>query len=173
MSEIMIDIEGLATGPDAMILTIAAQVFDPFSDTIPDDHFYARIDTETQDGRDINEDTLQWWTTQKEAGEEALHPDNRIPLKEALEKLSKIVWNKSHVWANGPTYDMCILEHAYKSYGMTIPWQFFKVRDCRTVYSLCGDLHSPKTEHHALEDCKRQIIMLQDAVKQLGITKIK
>jgi len=173
MSAIMIDIEGLATGPDAMILTIAAQVFDPFADTIPEEHFYARIDTESQEGRDINNETLQWWGTQKEAGKEALHPDNRIPLKDALEKLSKIVWNKSHVWANGPTYDMSILEHAYKSYGMTLPWQFFKVRDCRTVYSLCGNLNSPKAPHHALEDCKRQIIMLQDAIKQLKVTKIK
>ena len=87
----MIDIEGLATGPNAMILTIAAQVFDPFSDTIIDDQFYARIDTESQPDRDMNDDTIQWWTTQPEAAAEAFNPEDRMPLKEALEKLSKIV----------------------------------------------------------------------------------
>ena len=42
MADLMIDIETLATGPDAMVMTIAAQVFDPLSTGWPDRHFYAR-----------------------------------------------------------------------------------------------------------------------------------
>lgn len=170
---VMIDIEGLATGPDTMILTIAAQEFDPFADGVGERHFYARIDTESQPDRRIDENTLEWWTTQPYAQEEAFNPENRIALKDALEQLTKLVWQRGHVWANGPTYDMNILEHAYKSYGMPIPWQYYQVRDCRTVYSLCDDLVKPVTSHHALEDCKRQILMLQDAIRKLNVKEIR
>lgn len=169
----MIDIEGLSTEPNAIILTIAAQRFDPMSDGWFDNQFYARIDTESQPDRHIDDGTIEWWTTQPHAADEAFNPDNRIPLKDALEQLSKIVWNCKLVWANGPTYDMTILENAFKSYGMHIPWQYFSVRDCRTVYSLCDNLDRPETSHHALEDCRRQIKMLQSAVKQLGIKEIR
>lgn len=169
----MIDIEGLATGPDAVILTIAAQEFDPLGEGWYDKQFYARVDTESQPDRQIDDNTIEWWTTQKEAAAEAFNPEGRIILKEALEQLTKIVWQKKTVWANGPTYDMNILEHAYKSYNMHIPWQYFSVRDCRTVYSLCDDLKRPVTSHHALEDCRRQILMLQDAVRKLKVKEIR
>ena len=171
---IMIDIEGLATTPDATILTIAAQAFDPFSEGYENqDSFYARVTLESQEDRKITDDTIAWWATQKEASAEAFNEENRISLTAALEGLHKICWHADFVWANGPTYDMNILEHAYKSIGKVQPWQFYKVRDARTIYSLWPDCPKPPTSHHALEDCKRQIIMLQLTFKQLGITTIK
>ena len=45
----MIDIEGLGTGPDAAILTIAAQSFDPFGTGYYDRQYYARITLESQE----------------------------------------------------------------------------------------------------------------------------
>jgi hypothetical protein len=51
MSSLMIDIEGLATGPDATILTIAAQSFDPFGTGYYDRCYYARITLESQENR--------------------------------------------------------------------------------------------------------------------------
>ena len=68
---------------------------------------------------------------------------------------------------------MNIIEHAYKSFGKPIPWQFYKVRDARTVYSLYPELLKPPTSHHALEDCKRQIDMLQLTLKHLNIKELK
>jgi hypothetical protein len=59
---------------------------------------------------------------------------------------------------------MNILEHAYKSYNKPIPWQFYAVRDSRTVFSLWPDLQKPATSHHALEDCRRQIKLLQETL---------
>jgi exodeoxyribonuclease VIII len=66
-SHLMIDIEGLGTGPDAAILTIAAQSFDPFGTGHYDRHYYARITLESQENRRIQDDTLAWWATQPEA----------------------------------------------------------------------------------------------------------
>jgi hypothetical protein len=169
----MIDLETLATTPDAVILTIGAQSFDPFTeDKFYDDHFYARIDTECQDERAIDDGTVEWWGKQgPEAQAEAFGEENRWDLKEALEALHPIIWKAERIWANGIVFDMGILEHAYKSLGLTLPWQYYKVMDARTVYNVAkaGRLGN---SHHALEDCVNQIVLLQKSLKKLNIRRL-
>jgi len=170
----MIDLEGLATGPDTTILTIAAQAFDPFGTGYYDQQYYARITLESQPDRSIDQGTLEWWATQPSAAkDEAFMEEGRIPLDVALDSLGKLIWHAKRVWAQGPTYDMNILEHAYKSYGKALPWQFYSVRDSRTVFSLWPALPRPATSHHALEDCRRQIDMLQATLRHFNIKEIR
>jgi hypothetical protein len=169
----MIDIEGLGTGPDAAILTIAAQSFDPFGTGHYDRHYYARITLESQENRRIQDDTLAWWATQPLAQAEAFADDNRIPLDQALDELYRLAWQHDYIWAQGPTYDINILEHAYKSYNKTQPWQFYRIRDSRTVLSLWPGRPVPPTSHHALEDTRKQIDILQQTLKHLKINNIK
>lgn len=173
MADVMIDIEGLATGPDATILTIAAQTFDPLSQGWHDRYYYARITLGSQSDRAIEDATINWWATQPEAQAEAFAEHDRVPLGQALDELYLLAWQSDRIWMNGPTYDANILEHAYKSHGKRLPWQFYRIRDCRTVYSLWPELPKPPTSHHALEDCRRQITMLQQTLKHLGISKLK
>lgn len=172
-SHLMIDIEGLATGPDATILTIAAQQFDPFSTGYLSRDYYCRVTLESQENRAIEEHTLDWWATQGPSKDEAFNEADRIPLDQALDELYKLAWQHDYIWMNGPTYDANILEHAYKSYGKAMPWRYYKIRDARTIYSLYPDLPKPPTSHHALEDCRRQIDMLQATFRHLNITQIK
>ena len=169
----MIDIEGLGTGPDAAILTIAAQSFDPFGTGHYDRHYYARITLESQENRRIQDDTLAWWATQPEAQAEAFADDNRIPLDQALDKLYRLAWQHDYIWAQGPTYDINILEHAYKSYNKTQPWQFYRIRDSRTVLSLWPGRPVPPTSHHALEDTRKQINVLQQTLKHLEVKELR
>ena len=170
----MIDLEGLATGPDTTILTIAAQAFDPFGTGYYDQQYYARITLESQTDRSIDQGTLEWWATQPSAAkDEAFMEEGRIPLDVALDSLGKLIWHAKRVWAQGPTYDMNILEHAYKSYNIVLPWQYYMVRDARTVYSLCPGLDTYPASHHALEDCRRQIDLLWDTLEYLKIRELK
>jgi hypothetical protein len=169
----MIDLEGLGTGPDTTILTIAAQAFDPFGQGYYDQHYYARVTLESQPDRSIQQSTIDWWATQPVlAKEEAFGETNRIPLEQALDEVGRLIWRAKRVWSQGPTYDMNILEHAYKSYGKSIPWQFYSVRDSRTVFGLWPGLPKPPTSHHALEDCRRQIDLLQKTLKHLNIKEL-
>jgi hypothetical protein len=172
-SHLMIDIEGLGTGPDAAILTIAAQSFDPFGTGHYDRHYYARITLESQENRRIQDDTLAWWATQPEAQQEAFAEDNRIPLDQALDELYRLAWQHDYIWAQGPTYDINILEHAYKSYNKTQPWQFYRIRDSRTVLSLWPGRPVPPTSHHALEDTRKQIDILQQTLKHLDVKELR
>ena len=170
----MIDLEGLATGPDATILTIAAQAFDPFGKGYYEQSYYARVTLESQENRVIDDDTIAWWATQPaEVRDEAFNEEGRVPLDEALDGLGKLIWHSKMIWAQGPTYDMNILEHAYKSYRKTLPWKYFMVRDSRTIFSCWPDQPIPPTTHHALEDCRRQIGMLQNTLKYLNVTELK
>ena len=170
----MIDLEGLATGPDTTILTIAAQAFDPFGSGYYDRHYYARVTLESQENRVIDDGTIEWWATQPaHAREEAFGEQDRIPLDQALDELGRLIWHSKMIWAQGPTFDCTILEHAYKSYGKALPWKYYQVRDSRTVFSLWPELPIPPTSHHALEDCRRQIGMLQDTLKYLNVKELK
>lgn len=176
MADIMVDIETAGTGPDACILTIAAQVFDPLSrhafDAWP--KFYARIDADSQPDRSIQQSTIDWWATQPRAmQEEAFSTEDRVPLDQALEDLGRLIWQSKRFWSNGPTFDANILEHAYKSYNRALPWQFYVVRDARTVYGLVPNLEKYSASHHALEDCRRQINLLWDSLEYLNIKELK
>ena len=116
------------------------------------------------------------------AREEAFSEDNRKPLEQVLDELGKLIWQSNAIWANGPTFDMTILEHAYKSYKKPLPWQYYRVRDARTVYMLKSDSavlsNSQVTDvnrpasHHALDDCRRQIDLLQQTLRQLNIKEV-
>ena len=173
MADLMIDLEGLGTGPDTTILTIAAQSFDPLGSGYYDQKYYARITLESQENRSIQQGTIDWWAIQPAAARhEAFNEEGRIPLDQALEELGKLIWKSKRVWAQGPTFDCTILEHAYKSYGKPIPWQYYNVRDTRTVYSLWPGLPKPPTSHHALEDCRRQIDLLQLTLRHFDIQEL-
>lgn len=172
---IMVDIETLAISPDACILTIAAQQFNPFEKQNYDDlrYYYARVSIESQKNRNVEEHTVEWWANRSEsAKKEAFSGDGRIPLSNALSELSPLIWQSEFMWINDPTFEVNILENAYKSYNMPTPWKFYLVRDARTIYSIHPDLVRSQATHHALEDCRRQIEMLQQTFTDLSIDRV-
>ena len=170
MANLMIDLETIGVAPGATILTIAAQSFDPFGIGYYPQHYYARIDLDSQENRTVDESTLNWWATQPAAAkDEAFGEEGRIPLAQALEELGVLIWQSKHFWALGPTFDATILENAYKSHKINMPWKYYSVRDSRTVYSLCPSLNKYPASHHALEDCRRQIDLLHDALEFLQV----
>jgi hypothetical protein len=174
MTDVMIDIEGLGTGPDATILTIAAVEFDPLTRDKLGRQFYVRVDMESQADRRIEQGTLEWWATQPhDIRDDAFQEQDRVCLREALEGLTRMVWHARHVWAQGPCYDMTILEHAYKSLNMALPWKYFAVRDSRTLISLAPGLERYPASHNALEDCCCQILLLWDVLEYLKIKELK
>jgi hypothetical protein len=177
MSEIMIDIETLSTKPNALILTIGAIKFNRNDDlkNIEDlETFYVRIDQNSckKLNMDISKETLNWWLLQPEKYKyEALLNKDRINIDEGLKKLSNFLKNSNYVWSHSPNFDCVILENAYRTCNLEIPWKFYNLRDTRTVYDL-GNV-SLKTlaenKHHALYDCYNQIFVLKKAFKNLKI----
>ena len=80
----MIDLETLSTRPNATILTIGGVKFDPYKNTEPSQGMYYRVDVDSQTemGRDVMDETIEWWGKQaQDVREEALGDHDRIDLK--------------------------------------------------------------------------------------------
>lgn len=173
-TDIMIDLETLATSPDAAILTIGAVKFDPFGDELSDsqmDSYYVKVDVDSCDrlGLVTNDDTIAWWGNQsKEAQEEAFSPDGRIDIVDAMTGLYKFCWGAKRVWSHGAAFDVVICEHIFKKMQKAVPWQFWTVRDTRTLFDLGIDPQRPPVlKHHALEDAWNQAVGVQNVFKKL------
>jgi hypothetical protein len=170
----MIELETIGVAPDGAILTIDAQRFIPHGDGWHDRHYKARVSLDEQSARVIGDGTVYWWSQQSaEAQEEAFGEAGRIPLQQALGELFSLMFHADHIWANGITFDIVILEHAFKSYEMGLPFKYYKVLDARTVYNLWPDLPRGAVSHHALDDCQQQILKLQATLKHLEVNKLK
>jgi len=173
-TDVMIDLETLATSTDAVILTIGAVKFDPFGSDIKEpamDSFYVKVDIDSCDelGLVSNDDTIAWWAQQDKAAQaEAFEGDDRIHIREAFDKLYKFCWGAKRVWSNGASFDVPICEHVYRKLNKAIPWPFWAVRDVRTAFDLgINPNRPPVLAHHALQDAWNQAVGIQNVYNTL------
>ncbi len=176
----MIDLETLDTSVNATIVSMAAVCFDPFQDYENSSvklydltQLHLLIDIESQPTRTINPDTIKWWSQQDQAVQDSIFGEGlvRVSLQEALSQLHKFIWNKAdRIWAQGTTFDISMLEHAYAQYNMPRPWPYWQVRDSRTIIDLVS-VKQPKVTHDAMDDCFRQLIAVQKVLRTLGVQK--
>lgn len=173
MSHLMIDLETLAVSPRSTILTLGAVKFDPKSDVLGDT-LYFRVDLDDQDklGREVDSNTLDWWAKQNPViMEEAFSPDNRVKLVDAINQFHKFAWGCKAFWSHGATFDLVIIEDIYRQLGRPSPWNFWQLRDTRTLFDLGYDPDMPKSgKHNALEDALRQAIGVQNVYRKLGLS---
>jgi hypothetical protein len=183
-SHIMLDIETLATSPNAVMLTIGAIRFSPFADDrksyegkdILMDTFYRRVDPASFDWpeAEIDEGTLEWWSKQAdEVKEEAFTEVDRHDIRSVMLDFYKWSNQGFHtVWANGPAFDIVILESINKHIQRGNPWKYWQVKDARTVYGLVEHERPDQQLHHALWDCWSQIVAVQSCFRNLNITEM-
>jgi len=173
----MIDLETLDTIPSTTILTLGAVKFDPFNFSEPHSELYIKFDIDEQDrlGRTTSESTLNWWGTQPaHIQEEAFSENDRVSVATALKEVTKFVLNVDQVWVHGIGFDSVILEDIYRQTGTPIPWNFWQVRDSRTLFSLLDK--DPRKDmqqdlHNALADAYFQAKGVQVAFNKLGLSK--
>ena len=135
----MIDLETLGTKPDCVILTLGAIKFDPFTNEEPHSGLYQKLDIDEQDKlkRTQDESTIEWWGKQTQSvQEEAFSEEGRISLDQMTKEINKFLVGVDVVWAQGPAFDIVILENLYQQLGLPIPWNFWQIRDSRTLFSL-------------------------------------
>lgn len=173
MIHAMIDLETLSTSPNAVILTVGGVKFDPSTQMKPYNEMYFRmdVDSQTQIGRNVQQSTLDWWATQpNEISEEALGDGNRISIEDACKQINKFSSGVDVFWCQGPLFDYAILQNLYSQLGKPLPWNFWQIRDSRTLFSLVPREKDYRTGlHNALEDCKFQANKVQKVYRQLGI----
>ena len=138
MADIMVDIETLATTPEAVVITIGAIRFDPFADDCESfegdkilmDTFYRRIDPAsfTWPSAHIDDNTLAWWSKQApEVQHEAFTDEDRHPIQDVMKDFYRWCGAYNNMWANGPAFDIVILEEVCKQLKRGAPWKYLSL----------------------------------------------
>lgn len=180
LSDVMIDLETLDVLPTATILTIGAVKFDPFGDDLNEpscEKLYIKVDIDSCDtiGGTVSASTLEWWASQsKEAQEDAFDPNNRISIEEALNQLYKFCWGAKRVWSHGVGFDLIILENYFRKIEKAVPWQFWEMRDTRTLFDIgINPERATVTAHNALADALDQALGVQRVYRTLRSSTTK
>jgi hypothetical protein len=175
----MIDIETLATGPDAVVLSIGATAFS--LEGLAPVQFYSVMDMSAQNARTIDPDTVKWWMQQQRENDGAadVFDGPREPLIAALDRFTNYVQTfltpTGGVWANGPDFDCVILRTLFDDFGLKTPWRHTQHRCFRTLKALCRSLNvEVQVEdnmhmHNALADADWQARYTIAALKGLGV----
>ncbi len=164
LDHIMIDLEALGTKQHSVFISIGACRFNPHTGEI-DEKFYEHIDWDSaiKAERSMDASTIKWWLQQSDAARKEILRQGK-PLKDVLKALGK--WTRtvasSKVWGNGATFDISMLENAYDNMFGVQPWDFWNVRDVRTIVDLAtgkisqGEMKFEGTQHNALDDAIHQ-----------------
>lgn len=176
MNSVMLDLETLGTRPGCVILTMGAVKFCPYTLDKFGESLYLRFDVDQQLalGREVQNDTLDWWTKQDPAvKEEALGENDRVDLETATKMINKFLVGVDAIWAQGPVFDIVILENFYRQLEKPAPWNYWQIRDSRTLFSVHGDprVKGRSGHHNALADCIYQAQGVQEVYRKQNITK--
>ncbi|APL99095.1 putative ribonuclease T [Bordetella phage LK3] len=173
MDSVMIDLETMATGPNAGVIQVGAMAFDSREGVVYLDMFEVDVDLQSALllGGEVDASTVQFWRDQ--GGLQPKRPPKAM--RSALTDLASWLGqypDLKRVWAQGPSFDVAVLEGYYRRAGIPIPWGYSMPRDTRTVYDLAKERGWSKPEgtqavHTSLEDCRRQIICLMSALNVL------
>jgi DNA polymerase III epsilon subunit-like protein len=167
---VMIDIETVGLEVGSAIVEIGAVQFDA---GLIGETFYKSISLKScqEHGLSVDADTLEWWLSeQPELAPEVLVGGDRLP--DAL--VSFVTWYREiephEVWANSPSFDCEMLEHAGEQVGVPMPWDFYQERDIRTLDALPHgvELEQEGTEHTALDDAMYQARLAGEIMQALG-----
>jgi len=168
MKRVMLDIETLATDPNAVVTSVGLAVFDK-TDLVEEAGFYLNYKSDTGV---IEPRTLRWWLTQ---APETLTINllGDMPLQDAATQITKMFHQVDEVWANAPTFDCTILRNWFLRLGHThAPWHWRNERCCRTMFAIGRQLGvkypGNEAKHDAMADAVAQakyLLAIEQALK--------
>jgi hypothetical protein len=99
--------------------------------------------------------------------------EGRVSVNSMLDELNRFLVGVDNIWCQGPAFDIVILEDLYRQVNRPTPWQFWQIRDSRTLFSVHGDPREKNRHgaHNALIDCYYQARAVQHIYKSVGIKK--
>lgn len=160
MKHTMVDLETMGNSAGAAIASIGAVEFD--------EHlglgrtFYKVIDLQSclDIGLRVDASTLYWWLVQSLEARQALCEPKKVHVSRALMDFHQWLTPDTNLWAHGVSFDIPILEAAYRFTATSVPWKYKNLRDTRTFFELAGVKNEAPTGtyHHALDDAKNQAL---------------
>lgn len=172
--DIMVDLETLGKGSNAMIAAIGAV---RFNDAGLGHSFYSvvNLDMYMSEGHKIDADTVKWWMKQDDAARAMFNHPVSFPMGEVLSQFYDWVGDNSRnvrIWGNGAPFDNVILRNAFESEAIVVPWEFWNDRCYRTVKAMAPHIKLQRqgTHHNALDDARTQAEHLIRIYQELGLS---
>lgn len=169
ITRLMVDIETMDTVSNAAVVQIGAVVIEP--DLSITRQYVMAIDPE--DARKygmVGVATMKWWDEQETHIREHVFAGKELSFN-VVEDFA--AWVEStgatEVWAQGPQFDLVVLENLYRAHSRAAPWAYNAGRDLRTLKALF-DARSPLSnlaQHDALADANKQANDLVTILKRL------
>jgi hypothetical protein len=174
-TDVMLDIETLGKGNNAVILSLGAVKFSPWGHGI-DDSFYVAVNPESCQalGLALDASTVMWWMAdERTEARSKMVKEDRVDLVEALYGFNDWFGDDKPVWGNGATFDNVIMSSAYKACSIERPWKFWNDKCYRTVKGMAPSVKLVRegTYHNALDDAVSQAKHLQKLYFALRIPK--
>jgi hypothetical protein len=182
--DVMLDLETLGRKPGYQILSVGAVAFDPLGQQVKpadEDRFYSVVNyfEGLTSGFLSDPETLKWWVNQPiwpKLGSEMNNSPTGV--KDSCRMFSRFMdeVRPMKVWANSPSFDISMLEAAYRRVDMNFPIGYRQHADYRTVMDLAYPEResrperpddAPYHEHHALGDAVVQAEHLQETLHSL------
>jgi len=125
MNHAMLDLETLDTVETGVILSVGACAFN-MDGEIGDDKFKMNVDLLSQPNRSISQGTRDFWGQRDTKIRRRLYDPEPRSLRHVLNCLRG--WFLSakctYIWGNGSTFDVSMIEHAFRTEGGGAPLAF-------------------------------------------------
>jgi hypothetical protein len=171
MNHIMVDLETLAEGPNAVFPSLAAVQFDlETGETGKQFSMNIDIDSAVKVGLVVDSSTVGWWFTQPTEVSALMFKDPQslvIVLKEFQRFLidcadGLAATDQLVLWGNSARYDLAKVAWAYKAIGYEFyPWNTWNEKCFRTYTKLFpqfgNDVKKHDVKHDPIQDCEFQI----------------
>jgi exodeoxyribonuclease VIII len=169
MKNVMVDLETLGAGNNAVIIAIGAVEF--CKDAGIGRTFYELIDPQScvEQGLKMDVDTVMWWMRQSDSARAAFDRPSRH-LNAVLLDFATWFPEGAALWGNGATFDNVILSSAYKSAQINRPWGRWDDRCYRTLKNLRPNIKLARsgTHHNALDDARTQALHAIDLLVEVA-----
>lgn len=179
-TDLSVDLETLGTEPGAVITQIGLCAFNTRPQSSGDATTVAtliHVDPQScmDKGMHVSWSTLSWWLQQADKPRELMAISKGYNLVPALFKVNNFIAENMHErfrpWGNGATFDVTLLNEAYRVCRLPVPWQFRDIRDMRTLYDLAPCRHIersvPMVEHNAMDDATAQAEFIRKCISKI------
>ena len=175
---IMVDLETASTKENAAILSWAMVPFFTDGTEFTDTEDFYRVVSLTScffAGMDVDKDTQDWWMKQEPKAKSLfLHAEDENIHGVAMEAytwLSNLAEKYDlYMWARGLDFDIPKMEWCFSKFvERPLPYKYSHKMDVRTVLKFMqidqSQFEMQGVKHNALDDCKHDIRMIQEAYK--------
>lgn len=175
---IMVDLETASTKENAAILSWAMVPFFTDGTEFTDMEDFYRVVSLTScffAGMDVDKDTQDWWMKQEPKAKSLfLHAEDENIHGVAMEAytwLSNLAEKYDlYMWARGLDFDIPKMEWCFRKFvERPLPYKYSHKMDVRTVLKFMqidqSQFEMQGVKHNALDDCKHDIRMIQEAYK--------